>query len=71
MKRICIHTDTIQLDQALKKEGIIATGGEMGPFLERFPVTLNGAPVHEKRKKLRVGDILTVAGDTYRIECEP
>lgn len=71
MKSLYIHTDTIQLDQALKKEGIIATGGEMGPFLERFPVTLNGAPVHEKRKKLRIGDILTVAGDTYRIEREP
>lgn len=53
MKTITIHTDYIQLDQALKKEGIISTGGEIAPYLEMHRVTLNGAPVHEKRKKLR------------------
>lgn len=30
-------------------------------------VTLNGAPVHEKRKKLREGDVLALDGDSYRI----
>lgn len=67
MKTISIHTDTIQLDQALKKEGIISTGGEIAPYLAMHRVTLNGAPVHEKRKKLREGDVLSLDGEEYRI----
>lgn len=67
MKSIEIHTDTIQLDQALKKEGIISTGGEMAPFLELHRVLLNGNKVHEKRKKLREGDVLTLDKENYRI----
>lgn len=67
MKTIEIHTDYIQLDQALKKEGIISTGGEIAPYLESHRVSLNGAPVHEKRKKLREGDVLSLDGDEYRI----
>lgn len=67
MKTITIHTDYIQLDQALKKEGIISTGGEIAPYLEMHRVTLNGAPVHEKRKKLSEGDVLALDGDSYRI----
>lgn len=67
MKKIEIHTDYIQLDQALKKEGIISTGGEIAPYLESHRVALNGAPVHEKRKKLREGDVLSLDGDEYRI----
>lgn len=70
MKTISIHTDYIQLDQALKKEGIISTGGEMAPFLETHKITLNGAPVHEKRKKLRDGDELAIGKDLYRIQRE-
>lgn len=70
MKTISIHTDYIQLDQALKKEGIISTGGEIAPFLETHAVTLNGAPVHEKRKKLREGDTLAIGKDLYRIQRE-
>lgn len=70
MRTIIIHTDYIQLDQALKKEGIIGTGGEIAPYLETHRVSLNGAPVHEKRKKLRPGDRLTLDRDEYVIARE-
>lgn len=70
MKKIYIHTDYIQLDQALKKEGIISTGGEIAPYLEMHRVLLSGAPVREKRKKLRPGDMLSLDGDDYLIERE-
>lgn len=70
MKTITIHTDYIQLDQALKKEGIISTGGEMAPFLDMHRIFLNGAPVHEKRKKLREGDTLRIDQDMYKIARE-
>jgi len=67
MKTIGIHTETIQLDQALKKEGIISTGGEIAPFLEAHRVTLNGEKVREKRKKLQEGDVLKLDKESYTI----
>lgn len=67
METIFIHTDWIQLDQALKKEGIIGTGGEMAFFLEQNKVFLNGKKVTEKRKKLYPGDCLSVQKKEYQI----
>ena len=67
METIFIHTDWIQLDQALKKEGIIGTGGEMAFFLEQNNVFLNGKKVTEKRKKLYPGDRLSVQKKDYQI----
>ena len=67
METILIHTDWIQLDQALKKEGIIGTGGEMAFFLEQNKVFLNGKKVTEKRKKLYPGDCLSVQKKEYQI----
>lgn len=70
METIFIRTETIQLDQALKKEGIISTGGEMAPFMESHRIFLNGEKVFEKRKKLRDGDVLTLDRKAYRITRE-
>lgn len=67
MEKISIHTDWIQLDQALKKEGIIGTGGEMAFFLENHAVLLNGKKVTEKRKKLFPGDRLVIKKKEYQI----
>lgn len=67
MKTIFIHTEYIQLDQALKKEGIIQTGGEMASFLDGHKVYLNGNHVTAKRKKLFPGDILSIDGDSFTI----
>ncbi len=67
METIFIHTDWIQLDQALKKEGIIGTGGEIAFFLEQNKVFLNGKKVTEKRKKLYPGDCLSVQEKEYQI----
>lgn len=67
METILIHTDWIQLGQALKKEGIIGTGGEMAFFLENNAVLLNGKKVTEKRKKLYPGDHLLVQKKDYQI----
>ena len=67
MENIYIHTDWIQLDQALKKEGIIGTGGEITYFLENQIVLLNGKKVTEKRKKLFPGDRLLIQKKEYQI----
>lgn len=65
MKEIEIRGDYIQLDQFLKKEDIISSGGETGYFLEKHKVLLNGNAVHEKRKKIRLGDQLSLDGEIY------
>lgn len=60
METIAIRTEKIQLDQLLKREGIIETGGQVRFLLEDKMVYLNGVLVTEKRKQIRVGDVLKV-----------
>lgn len=70
MKETAIYGDYIQLDQFLKKMDYISSGGETGAFLENHTITLNGNPVHEKRKKIRKGDILSIDGEEFRMTGE-
>lgn len=51
MKEIEIYGDYIQLDQFLKKENMISSGGETGNFIEKHEIFVNGAIIKEKRKK--------------------
>ena len=60
METITIRTEKIQLDQLLKKEGIIETGGQVRFLLEDKMVYLKGALVTEKRRQIHVGDILKI-----------
>lgn len=48
---IQIMGEYIQLDQLLKKEGLIQTGGETAMFLSEHKVSLNGIKVFEKKEK--------------------
>ncbi|MCF0154403.1 MAG: RNA-binding S4 domain-containing protein [Veillonella sp.] len=57
-----IHTDYIQLDQALKLAGIIATGGQVKPLVEEGLVMVNGQACDEKRKKLYPQDVVALEG---------
>lgn len=70
MEIIAIYGDYIQLDQLLKKIDRISSGGEIGAFLADHKVTLNGKPVHEKRKKIRPGDVLAIDGREYQMKAE-
>lgn len=67
MKEIEIYGDYIQLDQFLKKENIISSGGETGDFIKNHEIFLNGIIIQEKRKKIRIGDELSLDGEVYRI----
>lgn len=60
METITIRTEKIQLDQLLKKEGIIETGGQVRFLLDDKMVYLNGELVTEKRRQIHVGDILKI-----------
>lgn len=70
MKEITIYGDYIQLDQFLKKMDYISSGGETGAFLSSHTILLNGTEVHEKRKKIRKGDILSIDGTEFRMTGE-
>ena len=51
-QQVPIHTEYIQIDQLLKLEGIIETGGQIKSFIDEGILTLNGQVVTEKRKKM-------------------
>lgn len=67
MKEIEIYGDYIQLDQFLKKENIISSGGETGDFIKNHEIFLNGIIIQEKRKKICLGDELSLDGEVYKI----
>lgn len=67
MKKIEIYGDYIQLDQFLKKENMISSGGETGNFIEKYEIFVNGVIIKEKRKKIRIGDELSLDEEVYKI----
>jgi ribosome-associated protein len=68
MKQIVkINSPMIQLNQLLKWIGILETGGQISFLMEEATIFINGIVVHEKRKKIYPGDIVTIAGENYII----
>ena len=65
MKEIEIYGDYIQLDKIKKKENMISSGGETGNFIEKHEIFVNGVIIKEKRKKIRIGDELSLDGVVY------
>ena len=63
---VAIHTDYIQLDQLLKYANLLSTGGQIKVLLAEEAITLNGAIVTEKRKKIYPNDVVIV-GDEVSI----
>ena len=60
MREIIIYTPLIQLDQLLKWEGIVDTGGQVRPMLEAGMIRVNGEIATERRKKIIPGDIIEI-----------
>ena len=66
MTEVEIHTDTIQLDQFLKLAGAVPSGGMVKERIAAGAILRNGAVETARRRKLLVGDIITIEGeDTY------
>ena len=66
MTEVEIHTDTIQLDQFLKLAGAVPSGGMVKELIAAGAILRNGAVETARRRKLLVGDIITIEGeDTY------
>ena len=68
MTDIEIHTDTIQLDQFLKLAGAVPSGGVGKELIAAEAILRNGEVETARRRKLVVGDVMTIEGeDTYRV----
>lgn len=61
IEQIKITTEYIQLDQLLKFANVISTGGQVKFLLSEQSIFVNNELCHEKRKKIRPGDVVQVA----------
>ncbi len=61
-------TPTIQLDQFLKWQGLVSTGGQAKLVIQDGEVKVNGMVETRRKKKLISGDTVTYAGRTLRVE---
>lgn len=58
----------IKLDQFLKWQGIVQTGGEAKVRIQEGEVIVNGKIETRRGKKLRTGDRVTMANKTYTVD---
>lgn len=58
MKDIKIETEYIKLDQFLKYQGLVSTGGEAKLFIKDGKVKVNGVVEYSRGRKLKPQDII-------------
>lgn len=58
----------IRLDQFLKYQAAVGTGGHAKVVIQAGEVTVNGVVETRRRKQLSPGDIVTYAGDEWCVE---
>ena len=67
IQELPITTEFIKLDGALKFAGVCETGGEAKEAVVNGQVTVNGEVCTMRGKKLRDGDTVGLAGNSFRI----
>ncbi len=68
MRQIHIHTEYIQLAQALKLADLAQTGGEAKIIIQDELVTVNGEVETRRGKKLRDGDRFAFDGEEIEVK---
>jgi len=58
---------TIRLDQFLKWEGLVATGGQAKLLIQEGQVEVNGLVETRRSRKLAPGDVVTVEGQSVTV----
>ena len=64
---ICIQTEFIKLESAMKLANIVPSGGSAKLEIQEGYVTVNGEVCTMRGKKLRPGDKFGFNGETYLI----
>jgi len=59
--------DYIQLNQLLKLLGLVESGGEANQVITDGEVLVNNLPETQKRKKLRIGDVILFNSNEIKI----
>ena len=59
--------DTIQLDQFLKLNNIVSSGGEAKHLIQDGGVTVNGEVETRRGRKLKAGDVVKVGTETLTV----
>lgn len=67
MKEVKLKTEFIKLDQFLKWESIVSTGGEAKNIVMDGLVKVNGDIELARGKKIKKGDIIEVGGEKFLI----
>ncbi|MBX3073188.1 RNA-binding S4 domain-containing protein [Candidatus Obscuribacterales bacterium] len=63
-------SDFIRLDQFLKLNNLVASGGEAKHLIQDGNVKVNGQVETRRGKKLRAGDVVEAFGQKLRIESD-
>ena len=58
----------MRLDQALKWEGFVATGGEAKLRIQGGEVKVNGSVESRRGRQLQAGDVVELAGRRFTIK---
>lgn len=58
---------TIHLDDFLKREGLVGTGGEAKVRIQSGEVLVNGVVETRRRKQLRLGDVVECLGEQLTV----
>ena len=67
-RSVVVRETPIELCQFLKFGGLTESGGEAKQLISEGLVSLNGAVETRKRKKLEVGDQVTLRGQTLIVQ---
>ncbi|MCC9640856.1 RNA-binding S4 domain-containing protein [Rhodopirellula sp. JC740] len=60
----------VRLDDFLKREGLVGTGGEAKVLIQSGAVMLNGKVDTRRRKQLHDGDVVTFEGEDYVVDIQ-
>lgn len=60
----------IRLDQFLKREGLVGSGGEAKVMIQAGEVRVNGAVETRRRKQLQTGDIVEFGGSEVTVAAD-
>jgi ribosome-associated protein len=63
--------ETIHLDQFLKVQSLVATGGQAKGAIQGGEVRVNGEIETRRRRQLREGDVVAFGGEELRVEFDP
>ena len=60
----------MRLDQHLKFQGLVSTGGEAKIRIQQGEVSVNGAVETRRGRKLSAGDVVELAGRSFTIKAQ-